>query len=130
MRLVRSRLADRAHRRSDAGGLCVSDHRHELSHGKRHFLPDGHQRDGRRSIERQLAAPGIEDETRAQLERSRALTPRQILRYLEDYRDMHLPRPRQQLVAHALGSCLPGSADPEDFVGPRPPRAHRGRGLP
>jgi hypothetical protein len=36
-----------------------------------------------------------------------------------------LPATRHQLVAHALGSCLPGSADPADFVGQRPPRTDR-----
>lgn len=34
--------------------------------------------------------------TREQLERGRELSPLQILRYIEDYRAMHLPRGRQR----------------------------------
>lgn len=34
--------------------------------------------------------------TRAQLERSKELSPKQILRFIEDYRAIHLPRPKQR----------------------------------
>jgi len=34
--------------------------------------------------------------TRAQLERSKDLSPREILRFIEDYRALHLPRPKQR----------------------------------
>jgi predicted DNA binding CopG/RHH family protein len=34
--------------------------------------------------------------TREQLDRGRALSPLQILRFIEDFRALHLPRPKQK----------------------------------